>query len=197
MPSRTWPEHRRGTACSSVCLSISLSFTRLPPSTTDLVNPTLVPGVLVCLMPRWHQCSHLGSMRVWGLPAAVVGKTHGPPNPWNDWSLGLFSEDVPYPPKRVWSQSFSMGVSSATSQILRSSSVLDLPLCSHCLLEERDRAYVRPEGPGRCESAVPLSQFCLSLGSPFFPLCVCTIPQLSAPTGTELVLSGVSSHWRA
>ncbi|KAM7028627.1 zinc finger MIZ domain-containing protein 2 isoform 2-T2 [Acridotheres tristis] len=99
-------------------------------------------------MPRWHQCSHLGSMRVWGLPAAVVGKTHGPPNPWNDWSLGLFSEDVPYPPKRVWSQSFSMGVSSATSQILRSSSVLDLPLCSHCLLEERDRAYVRPEGPG-------------------------------------------------
>lgn len=164
MPSRTWPERRRGAACSSVCLSVSLSFTRLPPSTTDLVNPTLVPRVLVCLVPGWLWRSHPGSMRVWGLPAAMVGKTHGAPEPWKVCSLDLFSGGVLYPPREAGPHSSST-VQCSESGSSQFFSVFDLPVCSHCLLEEGHGAC--PEGPGRCESAV--SQLCLSSGSMFFP----------------------------
>lgn len=191
MPSRTWPERRRGAACSSVCLSISLSFARLSPSTTDLVNPTLVPRVLVCLMPGWLWCSHPGSMRVWGLPAAMAGKAHGPPEPWNVCSLGLFCGGVPYPPRGAGPHSsYTVQCSeSGSSQFL---SVFDLPVCSHCLLEEGHGTC--PEGPGRCESAVPMSQLCLYSGSMFFP----SSPSSEPPQEqTGLVLGAVSSHWRS
>lgn len=58
-----------------------------------------------------------------------------------------------------------MGVSSAMSQVL-CSSFQTCPLCSRCLLEERDRVSACPEAG---VSGVPLSQFYLSLGSTFFP----------------------------
>lgn len=152
-----------------LCLSV-----RLCPSLTS--PPQLQLQILStpysCLESLSASCqggsgaATLGSMRVWGLPAAMVGKTHGPPEPWNVCSLGLFSGGVLYPTRGAGphSSSTTQCSESGSSQFL---SVFDLPVCSHWLLKEGHGAC--PEGPGRCECAVPMSQLCLSSGSMFFP----------------------------
>lgn len=175
-----------------------------PPSLCPSLCPLLASSSQLQILSTPHWCleslsascqggtgaAALGTVRVWGLPAAIVGKTHGPPDPWNDWSLGLFSGGVPCPTKGAGPQSSSVGVSSAMSQVLPSSSLLDLALCSCCLLEEGDRASVHPEGPGKCESGVPPSQFCLSLGSTFFS-------SASAPSPSSEPSQGQGWCWLA
>lgn len=159
-------QHAPPSVCPSLCPSLAS-----PPQLQILSTPHWCLESLSASCQGGTGAAALGTMRVWGLSAVIVGKTHCPPDPWNDWSLGLFAGGVPYPPRGAGPhpELFYGGVQcneSGSSQFL---SDLDLSLCSHCLLEEGDRASARPEGPGRFEGGVPLSQFRLSLGSTFFP----------------------------
>lgn len=82
------------------------------------------------------------------------------------------------------------------SQILCSSSVLDLPLCSHCHLEEVDRASAGPEGPGRCESAMPHLSFACPWEARFSPLYLHNLLTLS-PHRDRAGARWCFLHWRS
>lgn len=150
-------------------LSVSLSVLRSPPPLnyrpcqphTGAWSPCLPHARAALVQPPWEQ-EGLGA-------ACCPGETHGPPDPWMDWSPGLFYGGV-------------QCNESGSSQLLP---VLDLPLRSHCLqpLPASWRREIGRLHALRAQPSVRVLRPCLSFacpwGAPFSPLRLHHAPALS------------------